>query len=356
MTSLESITIIIPALNPDNKLIDLVQKLKASSFQEIVIVNDGSTHSCSSIFEILKNSCTILEHPVNLGKGRALKTAFSYFLQKHKSSPGVITVDSDGQHDIEDIKKVASEMISKPDSLILGVRQFNGGKIPFRSRFGNQLTKKVLALASGLRLSDTQTGLRGIPSPFLQQLLDVKGDRFEYEMNMLLQCKPNKVSIQEVSIQTIYIEENRSSHFQPVKDSLKIYSVFFKYSISSLSSFGIDIILFYFLSHFLKGMFPHTFIVLATIGARILSALFNYSMNRNAVFHLHNKSTMSKYFVLVIAQMLFSGFASTLFYYVLGKKGEVLIKIAVDTILFFGSYSIQKKWVFASKIKARPIS
>jgi putative flippase GtrA len=272
------------------------------------------------------------------------------------SSPGVITVDSDGQHDIEDIKKVASEMIAKPDSLILGVRQFTGGKIPFRSRFGNQLTKKVLALASGLRLSDTQTGLRGIPSTFLQQLLNVKGDRFEYEMNMLLQCKTNKVSIQEVSIQTIYIEENRSSHFQPVKDSLKIYSVFFKYSISSLSSFGIDIIFFYFLSHFLKGMFPHVFIVLATIGARILSALFNYSLNRNAVFHQDSNSTMSKYFVLVIAQMLFSGFASTLFYYVLGKNGEVLIKIAVDTILFFGSYTIQKKWVFASKIKARPIS
>jgi putative flippase GtrA len=103
-------------------------------------------------------------------------------------------------------------------------------------------------------------------------------------------------------------------------------------------------------------MFPHVFIVLATIGARILSALFNYSLNRNAVFHQDSNSTMSKYFVLVIAQMLFSGFASTLFYYVLGKNGEVLIKIAVDTILFFGSYTIQKKWVFASKIKARPIS
>lgn len=350
MGNYENITILIPAYNPDHKLVDLVNQMIREKFKRIIIVNDGSKPECMEIFNSLAHfkECTILKHAVNLGKGRTLKTAFNYFLNNHEDTVGLVTVDADGQHKIDDIKKVAAKLDQHPDRLILGVRDFSAENIPFRSRFGNVMTRRVFRLACGIKISDTQTGLRGLPIDFLKDIMNVNGERFEYEMNMLIESKQQNVAIEEVEIQTVYIEENKSSHFNPVIDSLKIYSVFLKYLSSSLLSFGLDILLFSLLSVLLKDIIPAHFIIAATIGARAVSSLFNYFINRNAVFHSTSKNTLLKYYLLSVSQMLISAFAVYSLYSLFGN-GEVALKIAVDTILFIASFYIQREWVFKNK-------
>lgn len=229
MDRFDEVAIIIPAYKPDKKLRILVDQLIKENFKNIIVVNDGSGATGKKEFEYIESlkECTVLNHAVNLGKGRGLKTAFNYFLNHFEDNKGVITVDADGQHLVDDIKKVANKLIEKPNHLILGVRDFSSKNIPFRSRFGNIVTKFVFNLATGIKISDTQTGLRGIPTYFLKQILTVNGERYEFEMNMLLECKELGIPIEEVDIETVYINDNESSHFNPLLDSIRIYSLFF---------------------------------------------------------------------------------------------------------------------------------
>ena len=287
-----------------------------------------------------------------MGKGRALKTAFNYILVHRPESLGAITVDSDGQHTIEDTLACVTALIDHPDSLIMGCRNFSKENIPFRSRFGNIVTKHVLHALCGIRISDTQTGLRGIPRRIIPTFLAINGERFEYEMNMLIETKEKGIPIFEVPIQTIYLEENKSSHFNPLKDSAKIYAVFLKFIFSSLSSFAVDIVLFSILVSTLKTPFPVQYILLSTIGARFVSSLFNYYINKNKVFKDPNSSlsTFCKYCILCVAQLALSAFGVSLCYNLLNKTiSETLIKIAVDTVLFIISFQIQREWVFKRK-------
>ncbi|WP_147534142.1 glycosyltransferase [Bacillus marasmi] len=346
----KSIIVVIPAFNPDNKLVNLVNELITANFNQILIVNDGSKSNSKAVFDQLHHlkECTILNHAVNLGKGRALKTAFNYVLNYFADSVGVVTVDADGQHSVKDISKVAHKLLDCENSLVLGVRNFSLKDIPFRSRFGNLITIKVYSLASGIKIADTQTGLRGIPNHFMKILMNLNGERFEYEMNMLLECKSKNITIEQVEIETIYIEANKSSHFNPIIDSIKIYSLFLKYLFSSLLSFGIDILLFSVLLMLLKGILPAYYIIGATIGARILSSLFNYLVNRNIVFNSNSQSAIIKYYTLSITQMSASAYGVFIFYSLIGRN-EVLIKIAVDAVLFLLSFYIQREWVFNNK-------
>jgi glycosyltransferase involved in cell wall biosynthesis len=345
MNSYDKIAILIPAYNPDHKLPELVNDIIKAKYKNIIIVNDGSKSECNEIFNLLSQheECTVLTHHVNQGKGQALKTGFTYFLDNFGNAVGLVTVDADGQHAIED----SEELYDNPNSFVLGVRDFSAENIPFRSRFGNVLTKSVFKFTSGLKVSDTQTGLRGISSDFAKKLLRVPGERYEFEMNMLLECKTYKIEIKEVKIKTIYIEENKSSHFNPIVDSIKIYSVFFKFISSSLLSFGVDILLFTIFIFFLKDIMPHSYIIGATILSRVLSSLINYSINKNAVFKSKGKNTIVKYYILSVVQMLTSAFGVYILFSLLGT-GEVVIKIVVDTLLFLLSFVIQREWVFKS--------
>ena len=176
-------------------------------------------------------------------------------------------------------------------------------------------------------------------------LLNVTGERFEYETNMLLECRPRQVGITEVPIRTIYIEENKSSHFNPVVDSVRIYSLFLKYIFSAFFSFAVDIGLFYLLSLVLDGVFPQNYILAATAGARVVSSMFNFLLNRSAVFGTGSKVSVFKYYILCIVQMLLSAF-TVQYIHSLVKGGAVLIKLIVDLILFLLSFRIQQRWVF----------
>ncbi|MDD6491415.1 MAG: glycosyltransferase [Firmicutes bacterium] len=346
------VPIIIPAYEPDEKMPGLLKKLRETGFKNIVVVDDGSGEEYARFFREAKEvyGCRVLHHAVNQGKGRALKTAFNYCLQEFKEMPGVITADSDGQHSPECILLCVDAMLANPGALILGCRCFEGDDVPVRSEFGNKCTRVVMRYLTGIMVSDTQTGLRGIPASFLEQLLKVKGERFEFETNMLLETKSRKIPIVEVPIRTIYIEENKTSHFNPIRDSVKIYLIFGKFLFSSLSSSVVDLALFSLFCYLLKDRQwgRINYIMASTVFARILSALYNYSLNLKVVFQSEGsiRSTLPKYVLLAVVQMSLSALMVGYLYPLFGGV-EVLVKIPVDVLLFFLSFVIQREFVYS---------
>ena len=349
---MKRIPLIIPSYEPDDRLITLCDNLKKEKIKDVIIVNDGSSKKYSYIFKEIKDKYkfTILKHKVNMGKGCALKTAFNYLLKE--DIIGCVTADSDGQHSIKDIKRCMKSLEDNPNSLILGCRDFTGDNIPPKSKFGNNLTKRVLRIFNGLKISDTQTGLRGIPKKFMDELINVEGDRFEFETNMLIESK-HKYPIEEVSIETIYdSKENHSTHFNPIVDSFKIYKAifgcFFKYLIGAISSFVIDILLFYLFCTIFKPFTSLFYITIATVLARIISSIYNYTINNKIVFKSREKVhvTAPKYLILLVTQMFVSSFTVTLFSKIFVSISETLIKTIVDAILFIVNYMIQKKFIF----------
>ncbi len=346
------IPIIIPSLHPDQKLITLVTNLREYFGDQhlILIVDDGSREEYSAEFAFLQDQlhCHVLTHAVNLGKGRALKTAFNHLLCLEQSYIGVITTDADGQHALADIKHCMQELREHSNELIFGCRQFDQTHVPLKSRFGNKLTRALLQLLTGITLSDTQTGLRAIPLHYLNLMMTVPGERFEYEMNMILACKEHQIKIKEVPIQTIYLEENRSSHFNPITDSIRIYSIFGKYILASGTSFVIDVGCFYLFSSFLKYVNIQFYIILATILARLISSAFNFYANRQLVFKNGTEASIRRYYSLVILQMMLSAVLVSILYNQFIFIGETLWKVVVDTILFVVSFQVQRSWVFAN--------
>jgi len=347
--------VVIPAYEPDERFIDLLSTLVKEDVY-IVAVDDGSGEKYEDIFErvkvIINNKGIVLKHDINRGKGRALKTAFKYVLENCPDAVGVITADSDGQHTKDCIKAIACSLMEHPDSLILGVRRFDGEDVPWKSKFGNTLTLKVMEMVSGLRVSDTQTGLRGIPRKFMEELLDVEGERFEFETRMLLETV-GKYDIVEVPIETIYdSKEDHQTHFNPFKDSLKIYKILFekfiRYTFVSVSSFVIDICVFSLLCIILKSWNDVFYPTVATIIARIISATYNYMMNYRFVFKSKEKQIVSasKYVTLAFVQMGCSAVLVTLGVWMIYGVNEAIIKTIVDTVLFFASYQIQKNFIF----------
>lgn len=215
---------VIPSLDPDNKLVDLVNNLLKNGFDMVLVIDDGTQDK--KIFDMLKQNpkVKVLTHPINLGKGEALKTAFTYYknncLDKYS---GVVTLDSDGQHTIEDTINIGNRM-TQDDKFILGTRLFNTKETPLRNKLGNRITSNVFKQIYGIYLKDTQTGLRAIPNRLIDMHLNTEGSRFEYEMNALIDLVNNKEDILEEDIKTVYLNDsNKHSHFKVFKDSYKIY-------------------------------------------------------------------------------------------------------------------------------------
>lgn len=345
------VPIIIPSYEPDEKLITLMQALGDAGFSQIIVVDDGSE---DKVYQELFTKAqelggTVLHHAVNLGKGRALKTAFNHCIYHYPDAIGCVTIDSDGQHTVPDMVACMKSLLANPQSLVLGARNFNEEGIPLRSSFGNKTTSRVMKALTGLSISDTQTGLRAIPMAFMRELMEEKGERFEFETNMLLAAKESGRMIVEVPIKTIYIEDNKTSHFHPIRDSIKIYAIFFKFIVSSLSSSIVDLVLF---SIFLWMLGERTYgtfssIMLATILARVLSAIYNFTINYKVVFKSRDNASRAivKYAILAVLIMLASGFLVETIYGMLAIP-EVLIKIPVDVILFLVSFWVQREVVY----------
>ncbi len=357
------VVLLIPSLNPDDKLIKLIEELKKEEFNNIVVVNDGSKQECLHYFDLIKNeyNCHVFTHFKNLGKGRALKNAFNYILTNFQDFKTVITLDSDGQHKVEDVIKLAQQFENVEDKTLgLGCRKFGKKDVPFRSKFGNIFTRMLLKVLCGISVSDTQTGLRAFTKETMKEFMNVSGERFEYEMNMILATKNKDIKIVECPIQTIYIEENKSSHFNPIKDSFKIisrlFAVFFKYTIASILSFLIDIGFFALFVALTKSWVSASlYIILSTIFARVISSVFNFLVNKNTVFKQKEKSPkfFIMYFSLVIINMVLSAVLVDVFVKYCAFQ-EIWAKVLVDGTLFILSFVLQRDIIFrSSKKKAK---
>ncbi|KTD20907.1 glycosyltransferase [Legionella lansingensis] len=224
--------LVIPAYNPDQRLIELLQEHKQLGWeQECIIVNDGSNKKSMPIFtELERASYIVLHHPQNMGKGAALKTAMKYYLKVFSIlSPGMITADADGQHGIKDIVTLSKQFQQEPEKLHLGVRQITQGDVPLRSKIGNALTKFLFNLITNSRIRDTQTGLRCIPLGLVRHLVERSTNRYEFELEMLFIARKHHFQIKQTPIETIYIDNNKGSHFNPLLDSLRICFIFFRF-------------------------------------------------------------------------------------------------------------------------------
>lgn len=333
--------ILIPAYQPDEKLLDLIDSLLGYQWAAIVLVNDGSRPTCQGLFDQAEQKgCIVIRHAVNLGKGRALKSGLNEIVIRGLSEQGVITADADGQHRIQDILRVSDALKENPDSLVLGVRHFTG-TVPWRSRLGNGLTRMAFALIHGHVIYDTQTGLRGLPVGMLPFLLSLAGERYEYEMNMLLAAKTWHRALKQVPIETIYLEGNRSSHYRALQDSARIFGLLIRFTASSLLSAALDFLVFALLLHF----WPQQ-LLSGVIIARVFSSFFNYMTNRHLVFHKQKASPINilRYYLLVVVIMLASYGGIRLLS--AGWQLPVLLsKVLVDGLLYGVSFIVQRDWV-----------
>lgn len=332
--------VVIPALNPDFHLTNLVNELKAKTKYKIIVVNDGS--NSDEIFAKLPKPVTVLTHEVNKGKGAALKTALKYIKKNYANENGVVFADADGQHAISDIIKISEALAKNPEALITGRRKF-ANKVPIKSRFGNGLTRIMFKITSGKYIYDTQTGLRAISFNNIDILLKTNGDRYEYEMNMLYDVIKNNIKIIEVPIKTIYENNNKASHFKVIRDSLLIYKSIFKFMGSSLLSALLDYVLFI-ISFKLIG------VVAANLSARLISATVNYTINKKFVFkHEDNPmESLLKYALLATFIIILNSAVLYLFTSIV-TISPVIAKIIVEVIMFVVSYTMQKHVVFKKR-------
>lgn len=355
---LEKIVVLIPAYNPTESLIYYIEELIKQKVCHIIVVNDGSKIECNQYFEQAKvyNQCIVINHIVNQGKGRALKTGFNYYLENFIDDNyiGLVTADCDGQHMAGDTVNVAYNLYIHRDIIILGTRNFKIKDVPFKSKYGNIITTQIFKLLYGVKINDTQTGLRGINNQDIRRFLLLSGEKFDFEINMLISCaiENKNTHFLEIPIQTIYEKNNSETHFNPLVDSIKIYLVmfkrFFSFIISGTVSFGLDIILFIILSSYVFFSCSSILqIFLSTIIARIISSILNFLLNEKLVFKSKRnlQQIIIYYWGLCIIQMLTSAFLVYLIdSYFIGNT--VIVKIIVDFVLFFISYKIQNELIF----------
>ncbi len=348
MNSLKNISVIIPSLDPDKRLSDVVNKVIEAGFCDIILIDDGSHEENKKHFP-KGDKITLLTHPKNLGKGAGIKTGLNYVIENRTDTLGVVTCDGDGQHLAADVRAVCEKMI-ETEKFVLGVRDFSLPNVPPKSRIGNRMSTLLLALCCGSVIHDTQTGLRAIPKKLLKPMTEIEGNRFEYETNVLLALRSLGARFCEVKIETVYLDENKGTHFHPIKDTFRIFGRIIKYAVSSTASFLTDIILFCILNSFTAFG-----VIVSTVIARIASSLVNFILNKKMVFRSGEPlaKTILKYYALAIPVMLISAFGVKGIAMLLSLDSTSIwttfIKIAVDCILFILNYKIQKTWIFKSK-------
>lgn len=350
-----NVSVVLPTYNPSERLLSVTKGLISAGFTDIIIIDDGSREDCQPIFSALSElpECTVLHHGENKGKGRGLKTGFEYVIENRPDCDGVITTDDDGQHLPEDILRCA-QIMAEEKTAVFGARDFKGEHVPKKNKMGNKITGFVFRRLCGVKITDTQTGLRAIPFSYLEPLTKMNGERFEYETNMLLGMKEKNLPFREERISTVYLDGNATSHFNPLTDSFKIYVVIIKFLLSSLSCSVIDIGIFTIINMCLVSVSEISEdirVLIATIGARIISSLVNFTLNRKRVFKSSEKmpNAMLKYYILCAGQLICSYFCVLgLSYFFSAEQSlwQSLIKIVVDTLLFFLSFGIQREWVF----------
>lgn len=339
-----------PAYMPEPALARIVEELKKSGlFMAIVVVDDGSGPEYEKSFEALEAAgCHVLRHGRNRGKGAALKTGIEHIINKWPHCLGIATFDADGQHTPGDIIGTAAMFLRQPGSLTLGSREF-GGNVPLRSALGNKLTRIAMSLFCGINIGDTQTGMRILPIKLAAECLKIRRDGYDFECDMLLKAKALGIPIQENRIAAIYIEQNRSSHFNPLLDSIRIYSTFLKFGFVAICSALLDYVI------FTIAIFLGQSILTSLIICRTISATFNFLLGKSFVFA--SKGGFFHSLMLYAALVACSGIVSYLGIYFLsllfggGKLAILAAKFITESIMFVANFIIEREVIFKNGAK-----
>lgn len=342
--------VLIPAYQPSSELAGIADALIARGAGPIVIVDDGSRPECRPLFDGLaaRPDVVVLRHAVNLGKGAALKTGINAILCAWPGIREVVTADADGQHTPADVARILEAGALHSGALVLGARDFRGA-VPWRSQFGNRITRAVVGALIGQHVRDTQTGLRAIPASLLPHLLRLPSTGYDFELDMLIACKRHDIPVVEAPIETIYLDGNRSSHFNPLLDSMRIYFVLVRFASVSMLSALIDNVVF----ALVYWMTPQ--LVLSQALARMASVAFNYFGVKKAVFLSHGRhgQVFARYLTLVVASaamsiLLIRGMTAVL------PVGVVPAKLLAETLLFFVNFVVERDWVFRKTVSVEP--
>lgn len=337
--------ILIPAYRPGPQLPAVVEELIQKGVSRIVIVDNASGPDYAAIFDRCAAfpEVRILCNHRNVGKGASLKAGMRYLLESGAGGSGVVTADADGQHHPDDILETARVFAQNPECLVLGTRKFEG-PVPLRSRVGNNCTRVLVRLVLGQRLQDSQCGLRAIPAKLIPYLVKLPSNAYEFELDVLVAAKHLGLSVIEQSIRTIYEPGNPSSHFNPIRDSMKIYFVLFRFSLLSLLTAALDNLVFYFAYHDLAG------VLVAQAISRAAAVSFNYRAARKAVFLSHEPHGVL--FPRYISVVLASGAASYGLIRLLGHVfgiGAIPAKIIAESVLFALNFVVLRDFVFTGR-------
>ncbi len=353
-------TVIIPAYRPDERLVGLTAEVLSLGYG-VIVIDDGSGAEFSPVFEALDSRVILLRHEKNRGKGAGIKTGLSYVQEENRKSSDpfeqirfVCIMDADGQHLPADMERVMAAAEEHPTGLTLGVREVNK-KMPLRSRFGNAVTRHIFHLLTASKVSDTQTGLRAFSAELIPAMLQVEGNRYEYEMGVLAWVARHHLGFTEVPIATLYEDrQNSTSHFRVIRDSILIYKGLFKFAGSSFLSFLIDYVLFLLIVFLLRKESSAEVVpvdIIANILARFVSGTVNYFLNCRLVFRRKpSLKTAGGYALLAVG--ILAANTGVLYLWKLTPLPISVCKLFTEICMFLANYLVQKKWIFKRKKKA----
>lgn len=338
--------VVIPAYEPGPSLVRLVEGLRRERPElDVTVIDDGSGPQYATIFAGVRAAGgEVVSHLHNRGKGAALKSVFRHLVNSGANAP-IVTADADGQHRVDDILRVADAVLAGDErTMVLGCRGFTG-PVPLRSRVGNAASRALFRLGAGWSVSDTQTGLRGMPQAMLPWLVEQAGDRFEYEQNVLLRLRGAGWRVRELSIVTIYEPHNPTSHFRPIVDSLRVLTPLMLFAGSSFAAFLVDTIALVVLVA-LTGM-----LIPSVIAARVISASINFATNRTLVFRAQSGRRalwrQGLRYGLLAAVLLASNVVWMSF--LTGAGLPLLVaKVITEAILFVTAFQTQRGFVFGA--------
>jgi glycosyltransferase involved in cell wall biosynthesis len=332
---------LIPSYQPTVLFCELLEEIRQSDPAPIVVVDDGSGPACRELFERASRvpGTTVLTNAINLGKGAALKHGMNHILVNHPDCVGVVTADADGQHAVTDILKVVNALQAGPAEVTFGCRDFKRD-VPFRSKIGNVVSRYVYRFVVGLNLSDTQTGLRGIPRRLMELSLGIRSNRYEFETEQIIAAKNAGFKFTEVPIQTVYIDDNSGSHFNPILDSFRIYFVLLRYALSSVATALSDFIVFYILTA--NGIA----LLSANMSARAVALWLQFVLLKKYVFK--SKAGLP-IFAAYVAYVFFSGYLSAAMQAQFAGHfidSPLLAKVVVESVIWIFNFMFLRDIIF----------